>query len=100
MDVPPYAWLPGLNLEPPSLMVNGSVRPVNSRLSRIGSIFFPSRAQVWRAYAAAMLGRLQDRRGEPRLRSRVLAALVIVGLLLLTAPLALIPVVRWLFGFL
>jgi hypothetical protein len=47
-----------------------------------------------------MLGRLQDRRGEPRLRSRVLAALVILGMLLLTAPLALIPVVRWLFGFL
>ena len=42
-----------------------------------------------------MLGRLQDRRGEPRLRVRVLAALVITGMVLLTAPLALIPVVRW-----
>jgi len=47
-----------------------------------------------------MLGRLQDRRGEPRLRVRLLAALVVAGLVLLTAPLALIPVVRWLFGFL
>ena len=47
-----------------------------------------------------MLGRLQDRRGEPRLRARVLAALVIAGMLLLTAPLVLVPVVRWRFGFL
>ena len=47
-----------------------------------------------------MLGRLQDRRGEPNLRVRVLAALVILGLLLLTAPLVLGPLVRWLFSFL
>jgi hypothetical protein len=47
-----------------------------------------------------MLGRLQDRRGEPRLRIRVLAALVIAGMILLTAPLALVPVVRWMIGFL
>jgi hypothetical protein len=43
-----------------------------------------------------MLGRLQDRRGEPRMRVRLLAALVIAGMLLLTSPLVLIPVVRWL----
>ena len=47
-----------------------------------------------------MLGRLQDRRGEPRLRIRVLAALVITGMLILSAPLALVPVVRWLAGLL
>lgn len=47
-----------------------------------------------------MLGRLQDRRGEPTLRVRVLAALVILGMLLLTAPLVLGPVVRWLLSFL
>ena len=81
-------------------MVNPGPGPVNSRLSDIDSTFFPSRAQVRRAYAAAMLGRLQDRRGEPNLRVRLLAALVIAGLLLLTAPLAMIPVVRWLFGLL
>lgn len=43
-----------------------------------------------------MLGRLQDRRGEPRLRIRVLAAVVAVGLVVLTAPLVVIPVVGWL----
>jgi hypothetical protein len=43
-----------------------------------------------------MLGRLQDRRGEPRLRVRVMAALVIFGMLLLTAPLVLIPLISWL----
>ncbi|HVT19934.1 MAG TPA: hypothetical protein VHE57_00920 [Mycobacteriales bacterium] len=42
-----------------------------------------------------MLGRLQDRRGEPALRTRAMAALVIVGLIVLTAPLVVIPVVRW-----
>ena len=47
-----------------------------------------------------MLGRLQDRRGGPTLRVRVLAALVIAGMLLLTAPLVLVPVVRWLLGLL
>jgi hypothetical protein len=47
-----------------------------------------------------MLGRLQDPRGDPRLRVRLLAALVVLGLLLLAAPLVLIPVVRWLVSFL
>jgi hypothetical protein len=41
-----------------------------------------------------MLGRLQDRRGEPALRTRGMAALVLVGVMLLAAP-ALIPVLRW-----
>ncbi|MBV9098428.1 MAG: hypothetical protein JO079_10255 [Frankiaceae bacterium] len=43
-----------------------------------------------------MLGRLQNRRGAPNLRARVLAALVIAGLLVLTAPLVVLPIVRWL----
>jgi hypothetical protein len=42
-----------------------------------------------------MLGRLQDRRGDPNLRTRTLAALVVVGLLVLTAPLIVIPVASW-----
>ncbi|HWA65490.1 MAG TPA: hypothetical protein VG899_03865 [Mycobacteriales bacterium] len=42
-----------------------------------------------------MLGRLQDRRGEPALRTRATAALVIVGLIVLTAPLVVIPVIGW-----
>lgn len=47
-----------------------------------------------------MLGRLQDRRGEPTLRVRVLAALVIVGMVVLTAPLVVVPLVGWLARFL
>jgi len=43
-----------------------------------------------------MLGRLQDRTGSPNLRTRVLAAAVIIGLIVLTAPLAVLPVVHWL----
>jgi hypothetical protein len=43
-----------------------------------------------------MLGRLQDTRGEPRLRIRALAALVIVGLVVLTAPIVMVPLITWL----
>jgi len=43
-----------------------------------------------------VLGRLQDRTGAPNLRTRLLAAAVIVGLVILTAPLAVLPVVHWL----
>jgi hypothetical protein len=43
-----------------------------------------------------MLGRLQDRRGAPNLRVRVTAALVIVGLLVLTAPIVMVPLINWL----
>lgn len=48
------------------------------------------------AYRFSMLGQLQDRRGEPNLRTRVLALLVIVGMVLLTAPLIVLPIARWL----
>jgi hypothetical protein len=47
-----------------------------------------------------MLGRLQDRTGAPNLRTRVLAGAVIVGLVVLTAPLAVLPLVHWLAQFL
>jgi hypothetical protein len=42
-----------------------------------------------------MLGRLQDRRGDPKLRVRIMAAVVIFGLLLLTAPIVVVPIVVW-----
>ena len=43
-----------------------------------------------------MLGRLQDRRGEPRLRVRAMALVVLVLLVVLTAPVVMIPVLSWL----
>jgi hypothetical protein len=46
-----------------------------------------------------MLGRLQDRTGSPNLRTRALAACVIIGLVVLTAPLAVLPLVHWLARF-
>lgn len=48
------------------------------------------------AYRSRVLGRLQDTRGAPRLRVRVLAALVILGLVVFTAPLITIPLISWL----
>ena len=42
-----------------------------------------------------MLGRLQDRRGGPNLRTRALAALVALGLVILTAPLIVLPIAHW-----
>jgi hypothetical protein len=47
-----------------------------------------------------VLGRLQDRRGAPNLRTRMMAALVVVGLVVLTAPLIVVPLVGWLSRFL
>ena len=43
-----------------------------------------------------MLSRLQNRRGEPSVRARMLAALVVVGLVVLTAPIIVLPIVGWL----
>jgi hypothetical protein len=42
-----------------------------------------------------MLGRLQDTRGEPRLRIRILAAIIIFVIVVFTAPLIMIPIVDW-----
>jgi hypothetical protein len=42
-----------------------------------------------------MLGRLQDPTGSPNVRTRVLAGAVIVGLVVLTAPLVVLPVIGW-----
>lgn len=46
-----------------------------------------------------MLGRLQDRRGEPNVRTRLLAALVILGMVVLAAPLVMLPLLHWLARF-
>jgi hypothetical protein len=43
-----------------------------------------------------MLGQLQDRRGQPGLRTRAMAALVIIGMIVFTAPIIVIPVIGWL----
>jgi hypothetical protein len=50
------------------------------------------------AYAPAMLGQLQDRRGHANLRTRALAALVVLGMVVLTAPLVVLPLIHWLAG--
>jgi hypothetical protein len=44
-----------------------------------------------------MLGQLQDNRGQPGLRTRAMAAVVIVGLIIFTAPVVVIPIIEWLF---
>lgn len=80
-------------------MLNRWTRPVNSHLRGSRSTFFRQTAQPRRTYPRRMLGRLQDRRGEPNLRTRMLAALVVVGMVVLTAPLVVIPLVHWLAGF-
>jgi hypothetical protein len=48
------------------------------------------------AYRSRVLGRLQDTRGAPRLRVRVMAALIILGLLVFTAPIIMVPLIDWL----
>ena len=69
------------------------------------SLLVPSRFQLRRgrdpkvaapsaAYSRRMLSRLRDSRGEPSLRTRALALLVILGMVVLTAPVVVLPVVR------
>jgi hypothetical protein len=57
---------------------------------------FSAQASAAPAYAPGMLGRLQDRTGSPNVRTRMLAGAVIVGMVVLTAPLVVLPVVHWL----
>lgn len=45
-----------------------------------------------------VVGPLRNRSGAPNLRTRLVAALVIAGLVLLTAPVIVVPVVRFLTG--
>jgi len=80
-----------LHLEPPSLILNARPCGVNSFLREIGSTFFGYRAHGGTSYASTMLGQLQNRRGQPNLRTRLTAALVVLGLIVLTAPLVVLP---------
>jgi hypothetical protein len=68
-------------------------------LSQFHSTFFHKSNQVrpgiGAAYRSPVLGRLQDRRGAPAMRTRAMAVLVIVGMVVLTAPLVVVPIVRW-----
>lgn len=43
-----------------------------------------------------MLPALRDPRGRPSLEVRLLAGLVVVGLVVLTAPLVVVPAIHWL----
>ncbi len=43
-----------------------------------------------------MLRSLRDADGGPALTVRILAALVVIGMLVLTAPVVLVPILRWL----
>lgn len=81
-------------IESPALIFNTPAGGVNSGLRTIGSSFFPNRTHPVTSYASGMLGQLQNRRGRPNLRTRALAALVIVGLIVLTAPLVVLPLVH------
>lgn len=47
------------------------------------------------AYAPPMLPALRDGRGKPSLEVRLLAGLVVVGMVVLTAPLVVVPAIRW-----
>jgi len=45
-------------------------------------------------------GRLRNTSGEPALTARVVALLVLLGLVVLTAPVMLVPILDWLTEFL
>ena len=45
-----------------------------------------------------MLRSLRDAEGGPSMGVRVLAAVVVLGMIVLTAPVVLVPLLRWLAG--
>ena len=45
-----------------------------------------------------MLRALRDPEGGPALRVRLVAALLVLGLVVLAAPVVLVPLLRWLLG--
>lgn len=47
-----------------------------------------------------MLIRLRDRTGRPNTRARLIAAIVVFGMVLVTAPTVLVPLLRALWAFL
>jgi hypothetical protein len=47
-----------------------------------------------RTYALSMLRRMRDETGGPNIKTRLVALLAAVGLLVVTAP-AVVPLVRW-----
>jgi hypothetical protein len=64
-------------------------------------LVYLSMAASWdRRTLRSVLGRLQNRTGAPNLRTRVLAACVLLGMVVLTAPLAILPAAHWLARFL
>ena len=76
----------------------GQSGPLCGGDGRCGASRWPLAGSRPVAYASGVLGRLQDRRGDPNLRTRVMAALVILGLVVLTAPLVVVPLLGWLSG--
>lgn len=47
-----------------------------------------------------MLGELRDSNGRPNARARLIAAIIVIGMVLLSAPTVLIPMLRALWNFL
>jgi hypothetical protein len=47
-----------------------------------------------RTYALTMLRRMRDETGEPNIKTRLVALLAAVGLLVVTAPVV-VPLVQW-----
>lgn len=47
-----------------------------------------------------MLTELRDRSGRPNMRARLIAALVVIGLVLITAPIVIVPLLRAIWNFL
>lgn len=56
----------------------------------------PQRVAGVRRTVGGMLTRLRDPSGGPSLRVRLVSLLVVLGLVLITAPLVVVPLMHWL----
>lgn len=80
------------------LMVAGRPRAVKHTLSPIDSTFLLRRMFPVRATVDGVLGDLRGRSGGPNAPVRLLALLVVLGMIVAAAPLVVVPLARVLWG--
>jgi hypothetical protein len=71
-----------------------ALSPAGSTCARYSQRQGRARHSSDRTYALSMLRRMRDETGGPNIKTRLVALLAAIGLLVVTAP-AVVPLVRW-----
>jgi hypothetical protein len=86
-------WL-GLKYSQSAPAVNFALSPAGSTCARYSERQGRARHSTRPTYALTMLRRMRDETGGPNIKTRLVALLAAVGLLVVTAPVV-VPLVRW-----